>query len=203
VLNVWRAAALVPASRAGDADAREQAKRAANAVRSMIATIREPTPPTDGTRREGPDVNTTLKEFVAAVDAVREPRQLSRVTEAGQRLMRAVDVLTGDVLVSLIYATHIRDSESPLLLQGDVAYRHDFGLVNRDNLDPDALSWWFPVEQLGTTWRVRGSLLGLDLALARLRLPQVAAGGPPAPQVMAPEDQRVFLSSVALFSPGQ
>jgi hypothetical protein len=48
---------------------------------------------------------------------------------------------------------------------------------------------------------VRGSLLGLDIALARLRLPQVAAGGPPALPVMAPEDQRVFVESVALFDP--
>jgi hypothetical protein len=71
--------------------------------------------------------------------------------------------------------------------------------LNRDNLDPALLSWWFPVEQLGAAWHVRGSLLGLDVAVARLRLPQVAAGGPPAPPVMAPEDQRVFLESVALF----
>ncbi len=108
---------------------------------------------------------------------------------------------TADVLVSLLYAIHIREPESPLLLQGDVAYRHDFGLQNRDNLDPDLLSWWFPAEQLGTTWHVRGSLLGLDIALARLRLPQVAAGGPPALPVMAPEDQRVFTESVTLFDP--
>jgi hypothetical protein len=210
VLSVWRAAALAPAPRGAglsrgqsDADALEQLRRAASAVRSLIDTVREPAPPTDGTRRDGPDVKTTLKEFVTAADAVREPRQLSRVNEPWQRLMRAVDLLTGDVLVSLIYATHVRDPESPLLLQGDVAHRHDLGLMNRDGLDPDALSWWFPVEQLGTTWHVRGSLLGMDVALARLRLPQVAAGGPPAPQVMAPEDQRVFITSVALFGPGQ
>ena len=166
-----------------------------------IDAIREPTAPTDGTRRDGPDVKATLRESVAALDGIREARQISRVPEIGQRLMKAVDVLTADVLASLLYAIHIREPESPLWLQGDVAYRHDFGLMNRDGLDPDALSWWFPVEQLGTTWHMRGSLLGLDLALARLRLPQVAAGGPPAPQVMAPEDQRVFISSVALFNP--
>jgi hypothetical protein len=209
VLRVWRAAALVPASRAeelsrggSDPDALDRVRRASAAVRALIETIREPNQPTDGSRRDGPDVRTTLRESVAALDGIREARQLSRVPEIAQRLMKAVDVLTADVLASLLYAIHIRDPQSPLWLQGDVAYRHDFGLQNRDNLDPDVLSWWFPSEQLGSTWHVRGSLLGLDLALARLRLPQVAAGGPPALPVMAPEDQRVFLESVALFDPG-
>jgi hypothetical protein len=208
VLRVWRAAALVPASRAEelsrgapDSGALEQVRRAASAVRPLIDAIREPTAPTDGTRRDGPDVKATLRESVAALDGIRDARQLSRVPEIGQRLMKAVDVLTADVLASLLYAIHIREPESPLWLQGDVAYRHDFGLQNRDNLDPDLLSWWFPAEQLGATWHVRGSLLGLDIALARLRLPQVATGGPPALPVMAPEDQRVFIESVTLFDP--
>jgi hypothetical protein len=124
------------------------------------------------------------------------------VVEIGQRLMKAVDVLTADVLASLLYAIHIREPESPLLAAGDVAYRHDFGLQNRDNLDPDLLSWWFPAEQLGAR---RGTCAdrcsGSTSQLARLRLPQVAAGGPPALPVMAPEDQRVFTESVTLFDP--
>jgi hypothetical protein len=210
VLRVWQAAARLPASRAAelsrgvtDAAALEQVKQATSSLRPLIDTLREPSPPTDGSRGDSPNVKATLKEIVTALDAVRESRHLSRVPDLAQRLMKIVDVLTGNVLVSLLYAVHIADPGSSIWLQGDVAYRHDFGLLNRDGLDPDLLSWSFPVEQLGTTWHVRGSLLGLDSGLARLRLPQVAAGGPPAPPVMAPEDQRVFIETVALFDPGR
>ncbi len=208
VLRLWQAAALLPVSRAAessraaaDAGALEQVRRAATSIRPLMETIREPNPPTDGTRNDGPSVKATLKEIVTALDAIREARNLTRVPDLSQRLMKAVDVLTADVLLSLLYAVHIGDPDSPLWLQGDVAFRHDFGLQNRDNIDPDLLSWSFSVEQLGATWHVRGSLLGLDIGLARLRLPQVATGGPPAPQVMAPEDQRVFMETVALFGP--
>ena len=208
VLRLWQAAALLPVSRAAessraaaDADALEQVRRAATSLRPLMETIREPNPPTDGTRNDGPNVKATLKEIVTALDAIRDARNLSRVPDLSQRLMKAVDVLTADVLLSLLYAVHIGDPDSPLWLQGDVAFRHDFGLQNRDSLDPDLLSWSFSVEQLGTTWHVRGSLLGLDIGLARLRLPQVATGGPPAPPVMAPEDQRVFIETVTLFGP--
>ena len=185
----------------GDAAALEQVNRVASAVGSLLESIREPNLPTDQSRDDAPAVRATLKEIVTALAAVREPRHLSRVPDLAQRLMKVVDVLTGDALLSLVYAMHIGDPDSPLWLQGDVAYRHDFGLVNRDGLDPTLLSWWFPVEQLGTTWHVRGSLLGLDFALARLRLPRVAAGGPPVQPVMAPEDHRVFVESVGLFGP--
>ena len=202
VLRLWRTAAPLPFSPGvSDAVALEEVKRVASSVGSLLESIREPNLPTDQTRDDAPPVRATLKEIVTALAAVREARHLSRVPELAQRLKKVVDVLTGDVLLSLVYALHIGDPDSPLWLQGDVAYRHDFGLLNRDGLDPALLSWWFPVEQLGTTWHVRGSLLGLDLALARLRLPRVAAGGPPVEPVMAPEDHRVFIESVGLFAP--
>jgi hypothetical protein len=210
VLRLWQLAASLPSSRAAelsrgatDADALGRVKDVASSIGSLLDTIREPNRPTDETSDDAPAVKATLKELVTALAAVREPRHLSRVPDLAQRLLTVVDVLTGDVLLSLVYAMHIRDPDSPLWLQGDVAYRHDFGLLNRDGLDPALLSWWFPVEQLGTTWHVRGSLLGFDIALARLRLPRVTAGGPPAQPVMASEDQRVFLESVALFEPAR
>lgn len=204
VLRVWRAASVVSAARAGAAGPASDAalaelRRASESLRALAGVVREPAQPTDGSRRDGADVRTTLKEVVTGLDAVRETSQLSRAVDLGRRLMRAVDLVTADLLTSVLYAIQIRDTASPLLLQGDVAHRHDFGLMNRDGLDPDRLSWSFPAEQFGDAWHVRGSLLGLDVALARLRLPQVAAGGPPAPPVMAPEDQRVFIESVALF----
>jgi hypothetical protein len=123
------------------------------------------------------------------------------VPEIGQRLMKAVDVLTADVLASLLYAIHIgsRRVLCGCRVTWPIATILDCRIATAST--PTLLSWWFPAEQLGTTWHVRGSLLGLDIALARLRLPQVASGGPPALPVMAPEDQRVFTESVTLFDP--
>jgi hypothetical protein len=207
VMRVWRAASPLatagaePLRGAPNGSALDKVRGASKALRDAMAGIREPNQPTDGSRPDGADVRTTLRESVASLEMIRTPRDLSRVPQIVGRLMKAIDVLTADVLLSLLYAVQVRDPESPLWLQGDVAYRHDFGLLNRENLHPDLLSWGFPVEQLGATWHVRGSLFGLDIALARLRLPRVTTGGPPVLPVMSPEDQRVFIESVALFDP--
>ena len=83
------------------------------------------------------------------------------------------------VLTSLVYAAHVGEPDGPALAGEDVSRRHDFGR------EP----WDLPEEVAGpgVPWHVRGSLLGLERALARL-LPRRLAGDdlPEAPPVVEP-----------------
>ncbi len=72
--------------------------------------------------------------------------------------------------LTLIYTPALGDPEGPALLGGDIAQRHNFGLVGPAGMRRDFVAWALPQEQVGdgTPWRVEGSILGLDIALARL-----------------------------------
>jgi hypothetical protein len=199
VLETWRVLATLSAG-GPDADRLQTVRRAIDRLSTLQPQIVEPRRPLDGTARDAVAVQRMLADALVSLRRITDVRQLNRMPDAAERLATIVDVLTADVVPSLVYAVHIRDADSPLLLDGDVAYRHDFGLLNQDALNPDLLAWWFPVEHPGAAWQVRGSLLGLDLGLARLRLPNVAAAGAPAPPVLTIEDRRVFLEYMALFA---
>jgi hypothetical protein len=200
VIRLWRVAATLGAAPVAG-DRMQHVKAAALSLRDLQDSIIEPRPPIDGTRWDAFAVKSTLSRAVTDLAGTANAKDLGRVAEIVERLLTAVDVLAADTLISLLYAATIIDSNSPLLLQGDVAYRHDFGLLNQEGLNPELLPWWFPVERPASPWHVRGSLLGLDVGLARLRLPQVATGGPPAPPVVSGEDRLAFLASMALFNP--
>jgi hypothetical protein len=97
-------------------------------------------------------------------------------------------------LASLVYAAHLGDPEGPALAGEDLSRRHDFG--------PDP--WALPEEVAGpgVRWHVRGSLLGLETALARLSLHALAGDDlPDAPPVIDPVSRRVLAVPVALANP--
>ena len=81
-----------------------------------------------------------------------------------------------DALLALIYTPALGDPEGPALLGGDIAQRHNFGLVGPAGMRRDFVAWALPKEQVGdgTPWHVEGSILGLDIALARLALRRIA-----------------------------
>jgi hypothetical protein len=100
----------------------------------------------------------------------------------------------GPALASLVYAVHLGDPEGPALAGEDPSLRHDFG--------PEP--WALPeeVSGQGVPWHVRGSLLGLELALARLSLHRPAAEELPeeVPVIDAPQRQGLA-ASVGLLNP--
>lgn len=107
-----------------------------------------------------------------------------------------------DVLTSILYAAHLGDPDSRLLAADNVALRHDLALdlgSGMRQLSP----WRFPVEGFGEAegWRLIGSLLGLDVALARHRLRTLdLTTMPPAPRLTSSERQNAALTS-ALMRP--
>src|SRR6185436_17056024 len=97
-------------------------------------------------------------------------------------------------LLSLIYAPALGDPEGPALLGGDIAQRHNFGLVGPAGMRRDLLAWAAPKEQVGdgSPWHVEGSILGLDIALARLALRRIADNEMPMAPTINLNDQLTF-----------
>lgn len=104
-----------------------------------------------------------------------------------------------DTLMSILYAAHLGDPDGPALATTNIALKHEFG----HNLFTGARgAWKLPLEgQSPDGWRVAGSLLGLDVALARLALRRLDATGPPQePRLVSSERQTAALT-VALANP--
>ena len=100
----------------------------------------------------------------------------------------------GEALTSLVYAAHLGEPDSPALRGEDPARRHEFL--------PDA--WALPGEVFGpgVPWHVKGSLVGLETALARLSLHRLDADALPERTPVIDEVQRTRLVlSVALANP--
>ncbi len=100
----------------------------------------------------------------------------------------------GEALVSLVYAAHLGDPEGPALAGEDASLRHDFG----------AEPWALPEEVSGpgVPWHVRGSLLGLERALARLSLHRLAGDAlPEDPPVLDAVQRRVLAIPAVLANP--
>ena len=100
----------------------------------------------------------------------------------------------GEALVSIVYAADLGDPDGPALAGADPSLRHDFG----------AEPWALPEEVAGpgVPWHVRGSLLGLERALARLSLHGLAGDAlPEAPPVLDAGERRLLAVPAVLVNP--
>ena len=106
-------------------------------------------------------------------------------------------------LLALIYTPALGDPEGPALLGADIAQRHNFGLTGAAGLRHESLAWDAPREQVGDggPWRVNGSILGLDLALARIALRRIADNDMPTAPTINLNDQLAFARTVAAINP--
>jgi hypothetical protein len=116
----------------------------------------------------------------------------SRKGEDGERLL-------ADTLASIAYAASLGDPTGPALATSNVALRHDLGTVGVTGVRG---AWQLPTESHSTRgWRITGSLLGLDVSLARLALRRMdATVMPPEPRLVSAERQTASLT-VAFLNP--
>jgi len=108
-----------------------------------------------------------------------------------------------DALLALVYTPALGDPEGPALLGADIAQRHNFGLVGPAGMRRDFVAWALPKEQVGdgTPWHVEGSLLGLDIALARLALRRLADNEMPVAPTINLNDQLTFARTMMTLNP--
>ena len=118
-----------------------------------------------------------------------DARQGGRVDSAGDRL----GVLSAELLVSYAYAVAIGDPESPMLLAGDPARTHDFAVGLPDT--------WAVAHSVRADSQLvlRGSLFGLERALAVPSLRQTMLDAPAvAPKIGEADVQGIAESAVTL-----
>jgi len=114
-----------------------------------------------------------------------------------------VDEVLADALMSLTYAVDVGNPDGTMLLGGNVSRRHDFGFVESRAESKRREPWLHPAEEIGAgaPWHVRGSLLGLDLALASSSLRRIDAGEVLPTPVLTVPDRNTFAESLALLNP--
>lgn len=133
---------------------------------------------------------------------IRKPGDLSQARGSATSLLALGDALLGRVLISLIYAASLGDPEGTVLLAGDVGLRHELGAGERDDTMRRRTPWMLPEESTygGRPWHVRGSLLALDVGLARFALRRLSNDVPSRPSLNG-NDRRTFSETVVLFDP--
>ena len=119
-------------------------------------------------------------------------RAQSQKGAAGERVL-------ADTLTSILYAAYLGDPQGPAVVGGNVALRHDLGATGI--MGPRA-AWRLPTEgHTSKGWRITGSLLGLDVALARMALRRLDDSVlPPEPRMVSSERQTAALT-VSLLNP--
>jgi len=136
-----------------------------------------------------------------------ELRRLRRIREkqGGLTLDAALgksDSALGEALLSIVYAIEITDPDGPILMAGNAALHHDFGVRAGDSASRTRAEWSLPKQEIwpGLPWHVSGSLLGLDVALAPLALRRVTTDHAAAP-LLPSNERETFAVSAVLMNP--
>jgi hypothetical protein len=116
-------------------------------------------------------------------------------TRKGDEGERAV----AEALTSVLYAASLGDPDGPALATGNIAVHHDLSTTGTAGV---RAAWQVPSETHASKgWRIAGSLLGLDVPLARLALRRMDSNTmPPEPRLVSAERQTAALT-VALLNP--
>ena len=121
-----------------------------------------------------------------------------------QPLLDEADALLAEALAALAYIPALGEPDGPSLFVGHVSAQHDLLLGRTNTADTQARGpWQLPeeVSNAGQPWHIRGSLLGMDLALARLALRRLGTDRLPPPPSIATNDARALAEAVALCNP--
>lgn len=116
-----------------------------------------------------------------------------------EALRRAADGLLARGAMELAYAVALGQPGAVPISVRDAASRHELGITSR----PAGRAWELP-DPGGPDghWRVRGSLLGLDVRLAAFSLRRMTLRPPARPPSLDEFDRRVLTEAVTLVQPG-
>jgi hypothetical protein len=138
-----------------------------------------------------------------------EARRLGRIREkqGGLSIDMAVsgasDEALADVLMAWTYALSIADTNSPVLLTGNVTRRHTFGGARFERGTWQRTAWAMPRQEIavGAPWHVSGSLLGLEVALSSLALRRVTGDRAIEAPTLSTNERDAFGAAVAVLNP--
>jgi hypothetical protein len=113
-------------------------------------------------------------------------------------LIQAVDEVAAEALLALAYAAHWNEPDGRLRSDRGLPRRHDFGVRSASTSIRARGAWLAPRLEFttGAPWRVAGSLLGLDMALAPLALRRTATTPPGREPKLLSTDRYAFAASL-------
>jgi hypothetical protein len=123
-------------------------------------------------------------------------------SRAGRSARGRADHVLAEVMTSSLYAADLVEPDGPALIGGNVAARHDLALTA--TIPPRPIgAWRLPAEDFRNRsgWHVTGSLLGLDVALARLSLHRLDASTMPKQSRLSTTERQTAALTVALLNP--
>ena len=154
-------------------------------------------------RVPGEPQRVTWEDRVYFVDpAAAELRRLRRVRDlqGGASLDTAISdtASLARALMAIVYAVHLGDPDGAAAMALGAA-RHDFGLTAGGS----GVAWSLPAEDVDRrrAWHIRGSLLGLEVALAPLALRRVNTTEMPLEPSVGPQDRQTMTLAVTLMHP--
>ena len=179
------------------------------AVDSLRASIDAIPAPAREVEREGlppgveprPDVRAAVHTALDELEKMARTKDLTRAGRIGADLVADADEIAAEALVSLAYALDVGNPDSPVFLAGDVSRRHDFGFRGTVSEGRLRAPWTLPRQDVapGLAWHVDGSLLGLDVALARLGLRRLGMELPIEAPTLSSNQRETFIVSAALL----
>jgi hypothetical protein len=159
-------------------------------------------------RPEGSDsgeetIADTLAEYREVSELLQRAAHADDVTGAA-RVAPALRIVADDLLARGLtewtYAAALGPRDGISISAAEAASRHDFGFKSAAGYR--AAAWQVPSEgaDVNQRWRMRGSLLGLDVALAHFSLMRLSLKPPPRPS-LGEIDRRIFIETLALMEP--
>jgi hypothetical protein len=150
-----------------------------------------------------PNAHEALQKVVDELTRAIKNKEAKRAARESESLNELADELLAGAVLSIAYAADVGDPEGTVLLAADVSHRHDFGLGAKDSDLRTRLAWSMPHPEVtpGVPWRVAGSLLGLDVALAPLALRRLNFERVLEAPKLTTNQRDAFAVSVALLNP--
>ncbi len=150
-----------------------------------------------------PPPTEVIGRVAQALAKITQGKDTGKAAAAATPLSALADDWLAAGLMSFAYAFDLGNPDGTVLMGGDVSRRHDFGFDARDGEERMRLAWTEPhaLSEAAIPWHVRGSVLGLDVSLAKLALRRIDSGEMPPPPTLPSPDADTFMRSVALINP--
>jgi len=165
-----------------------------------LLRLSQPDPP-EGNEDAAADVLVGRRELSKDLQRAAHSGDVSAASRLAPALRGVADDLLARGLMEWAYAAALGPRDGISISAADAASRHDFGLYppsgNR------AAVWQIPIEgadPVQQRWHVVGSLLGLDVTLAKFSLVRLSKKPPPRP-MLGELDRRVLTDTIALVQP--
>jgi hypothetical protein len=148
---------------------------------------------------DSPPLPDRYREVMATLQRAASGGDVRAAAHAAPSLRALSDDLLARGLTEMVYAMSLGERDGLSIAASEAAPRHDFGAHSIAR----STAWRAPQAgaDVAQRWRVTGSLLGLDVALADFSLVRLSNKPPPRKPSLGDADRRTFVDALALVEP--